>query len=367
MKKCISLLCISLFAAVLIFPIPILAKDAIIHTDNLNVRSGLGEEYDKIGQVDTDETYTIKSENDGWVEIDLGDESGWVTTDYISISDSESVGNDPDKATDTHQTENNNSDNDNHQESKGDIIIDSENTQIRNEPSTSGDIVYFASENETFTISDEKDDWYQIKNDEADGFIHKRLVTNNNERKKTRNGLRNKTIVLDAGHGGRDVGAIGMSGDYEKTFTYQTTMELEKELKLLGADVILTRETDEFISLGGRTSLANIKDTDALISIHYNSTPDLPEVNGIGTYYYHDQHKDLAKAVQNGVIQITDANDRGTAFENFHVIRQSFKPSILIELGFISNEKEENLLKRSPYQKKIVTGILHGLQQYFNK
>src|SRR5699024_2073301 len=143
-------------------------------------------------------------------------------------------------------------------------------------------------------------------------------------------------------------------------------MELEKELKLLGANVILTRSVDEFISLGGRTSLSNVKDTDAFISIHYNSTPDLPQVSGIGTYYYHDQHKKLATEIQNGVIQTTDANDRGVAFENFHVIRQSFKPSILIELGFLSNEEEENLLKRNPYQKKIVAGILHGLQRYFN-
>lgn len=372
MKKNVSLLCLSLLLIGLSFPAPITANEATIHTDHLNVRSGPGTDYDKVGQVDTDEVYTVLSMEDNWVEINLGDDSGWITTEYVTLSktDSETATDDvPDKSTDSNKndddTDNNTSDNSDSNGPGSDVVILKDNTQIRDEPSTNGEIIYFASDSESFTVLSETDDWLEIENSETKGYVHQRLL--NNEKKDTVTGLRNKTIMLDAGHGGRDVGAIGASGRYEKSFTYMTTQELKKELELLGANVILTRDTDEFISLGGRTSLSNVNDTDAFISIHYNSTPDLPEVSGIGTYYYHDQHEKLANDIQNGVIQTTDADDRDVAFENFHVIRQSFKPSILIELGFISNEEEENLLKGSPYQKKIVTGIIHGLQRYFNE
>lgn len=245
------------------------------------------------------------------------------------------------------------------------INIAQANTQIRDAASTDGEIIYYASKNETFTVLSVTDEWYEIENSETTGFIHEQLLkhTPDNELSK----FKNKTIVLDAGHGGRDVGAIGESGSYEKDFTYHTTMELEQELKLLGANVILTREVDDFIALGGRTSLANVLDTDAFISIHYNSTPELPQVTGIGTYYYHEQDKELARDIQSSVIQTTDADDRGAASENLHVTRQTFKPAILIELGFLSNQEEESLLKRNPYQKKIVAGIIQGLQHYFNK
>lgn len=361
MKRSTALICISLLFFIMVGPVSADATEAIIQADHLNVRSGPGTDYDTIGQVNTDDVYPVMSQKDDWIEIDFGDETGWVTDEYVTLTDS----GDMDDGKRADKAENNDQDSP-EQTTEKEVVIQNDNTQIRDEPSTDGQILFFASENETFNLVSKNDEWYEIEHDNGKGFVHHLLVDNDDENNKV-TGLENKTIVLDAGHGGRDVGAIGTSGSYEKTFTYLTTTELKKQLEWLGANVVLTRDADEYISLGGRTSLANIKDTDALISIHYNSTPDLPQVSGIGTYYYHKQNKELAKAVQNGVIHTTEANDRGVAFENFHVIRQSFKPSILIELGFISNEDEESRLKGAPYQQKIVTGIVNGLQQYFSE
>ncbi|MFB4166577.1 N-acetylmuramoyl-L-alanine amidase [Virgibacillus sp. JSM 102003] len=325
------------------------ANEAIVKTDNLNVRTGPGTNFDKIGQVHTDEVYPILQQQEGWVEIQLTEGTGWVTNEYIDISgntDSEST-NESDMEPATEET----------------ITIQHDNTQLREGPSTSYDITDFANKGTEFKVLSESNEWYEIENDDITGYVFKQLVKK--ERTSSFGGMNGKTIVIDAGHGGRDVGAIGASGTYEKDFTYKTSQELKQELTALGANVVLTRKSDEFISLGSRTSLPNILDTDAFISIHYNSFPEMPNVTGIGAYFYDDQNEKLAKDVLQGIAKETGARNRGATFGDFHVIRQTFKPSILVELGFISNPEKEQLLQTNAYQKKLVTGIVNGLNQYF--
>ncbi len=325
------------------------ANEAIIKTDNLNVRTGPGTNFEKIGQVHTDEVYPILQQQEGWVEIQLTESTGWVTNEYISISgDTDSEGTDEsDMKPSVEKT----------------ITIQHDNTQLREGPSTSYEIIDFANEGTEFKVLSESNEWYEIANDDITGYVLKQLIEK--EDSTSSSGMNNKTIVIDAGHGGRDVGAIGASGTYEKDFAFKTTQELKQELTALGANVVLTRKSDEFISLGSRTSLPNILDTDAFISIHYNSFPEMPDVTGIGAYFYDDQNEKLAKDVLQGIAKETGARNRGAAFGDFHVIRQNFKPSILVELGFISNPEKEQLLQTNAYQKKLVTGLVNGLNQYF--
>lgn len=325
------------------------ADEAIIKTDNLNIRTGPGTNFEKIGQVHTDEVYPIVQQQEGWVEIQLTEGTGWVTNEYINISgNSDSKGND---------------ESDMKPASEETITIQHDNTQLREGPSTSYEITDFANEGTEFKVLSENNEWYEITNDEITGYVLKQLV--NKEETTSFSGMNNKTIVIDAGHGGRDVGAIGASGTHEKDFAFKTTQELKQELTALGANVVLTRKSDEFISLGSRTSLPNILDTDAFISIHYNSFPEMPNVTGIGAYFYDDQNEKLAKDVLQGIAKETGARNRGATFGDFHVIRQNFKPSILVELGFISNPEKEQLLQTNAYQKKLVTGLVNGLNQYF--
>src|SRR5699024_11404675 len=122
-----------------------------------------------------------------------------------------------------------------------------------------------------------------------------------------------------------DVECDGDDGTYEKEITYKTAQELKQELSVLGAEVILTRVKDEYISLGSRTSLANMPNTDAFISIHYNSAPDSPDVTGIGTYYLKEPNKDLAFFIQQEMIKEADAVDRDITIEDFQVLRENYK------------------------------------------
>ncbi|WP_164668511.1 N-acetylmuramoyl-L-alanine amidase [Virgibacillus doumboii] len=324
------------------------ANEAIITTDNLNVRTGPGTDFEQIDQVHTDEIYPILEEQNNWVKIQLEDGTGWVTTDYVKIrntSESENTTTTNNKSPVKH------------------ITIQQDNTHLREGPSATYEISGFADKGTEFNVLSKESNWYRVENKEMSGYLLKEFVEKN--KSSAEQGINNKKIVIDAGHGGRDVGAIGASGTYEKDFTFKTMQELKQELTALGAEVVLTRKNDEFISLASRTSLTNITDADAFISIHYNSVPSLPNVTGIGAYYYDESNQKLAEYVLQEVTKESGARNRGAVFGDFHVIRQNFKPSILVELGFISNLKKEQILQTNAYQKKLVTGIVNGLNKYF--
>ncbi|WP_217586813.1 N-acetylmuramoyl-L-alanine amidase [Lentibacillus saliphilus] len=327
------------------------ADTAVIKYDNLNVRSGPGTHYDKIGQVHSNEVVPVEATEDGWVKIRFNQQTGWVSADYVSIENEEKN----DDTTEQNETTPNHA---------KEITIKSERVHLRNGPSTSYDIVSYAQQGDHLMVESQTGDWLKVTNEQMSGYIYEALIAKPH---RSNDLLQNKTIVIDPGHGGRDVGAIGVGGTYEKNFAFKTALELAKELEYLGADVVMTRSEDHFKSLASRASLANTTDTDIFISLHYNSFPEYPTATGIQTYYYHAQDETLATFIQQGLIQESGNRDRGVTQENYLVIRQTFKPSILIELGFISNARSEQLLQTERYQQKLVKGITIGIQKYFKQ
>lgn len=338
-----------LFILLLLISLPVYADEAIIEENNLNVRSGPGTDNKRIGQVNQGEQYEIIEQQDEWVKIKLDDSEGWITKEFITIQAS-----DPSSGNQTEKTIEN--------QTHTSITIQHDGTHLRKGASTDYDIIGYAEKGQTFDVISETENWLEISDGETSGYIFRDHIESASEQPV---GLKNKMIVIDPGHGGRDVGAIGVNGAFEKDITYLTAHELEKELTALGAEVILTRQEDEFIPLESRTALANAVETDAFISIHYNSFPEVPSVTGIESFYFHDQYEGLAAFIHKDMVKETDERDRGITFGDFHVIRQTFKPGVLLELGFISNEKSEALLETTGYQKKMVAGIISGLQKYF--
>lgn len=327
---------------------PILAKEALIDENNLNVRSGPGTDFDRVGQVNSGESYQIIEEQNEWVKVQLGDLEGWITKEFITISDGETK-----EVEETIQSK------------LEAVTIQYNNTHLRAGASTDHEIVSYVDRDETFDVLSETENWLEISNGDVQGFVHRQLIEVQN-RTTSNVGLKNKTIVIDPGHGGRDVGAIGVNGSYEKDITFLSASELERELIALGANVYMTRTDDAFIPLDSRPLLANAVDADAFLSLHYNSFPEAPSAAGIETFYFHDQDQQLAQYIHNEIIKETDERDRGTTFGDFQVIRQNFKPGVLLELGFLSNEENEALLNTNAYQRKIVSGVINGLQKFFN-
>ena len=178
-------------------------------------------------------------------------------------------------------------------------------------------------------------------------------------------GLTDKVIVLDPGHGGKDPGAIGENNN-EKDLTLSTAKILKAKLEAAGAIVIMTRTGDTYPSLSERAKISNNNDADVFISLHYNAGSST--ANGIETYYStsHENEKELASYVQEEVIKSTGLKSRGVKTADFTVIYANNNQAILVELGFISNPDEENIIETNSFQNKAATGIVNGLEAYFD-
>lgn len=176
-------------------------------------------------------------------------------------------------------------------------------------------------------------------------------------------------IILDPGHGGSDEGAK-IHYFMEKRLTLMTTLLVRKYLEEMGYRVMLTRSKDVFIPLHRRVSIANKTKAVLFTSIHYNSSPST-EAHGIEIFYYGNsdakrgqQSRKLANSVLSELIRQTTAHSRGVKTGNFHVIRETTMPAILVEGGFMTNYEERTQLRDKNYLEKIAKGIALGIDKF---
>jgi N-acetylmuramoyl-L-alanine amidase len=220
-------------------------------------------------------------------------------------------------------------------------------------------------------------------------------------------GLKINRVVIDPGHGGHDQGTEGAKGLLEKDVVLDIALRVGKLVQEnMGADVIYTRRDDTFVPLEGRTALANEKKADLFLSIHANSSP-YPNISGVETYYLnitgtkdavevakrengttHDSIFDLqdlvkkialhdkseesqefAKRVEGSLYAFNLKNfpankDRGVKTAPFIVLIGANMPSVLAEIGFLTNSKEEALLKKPEYRQKLAEALYKGMERY---
>ncbi len=222
-------------------------------------------------------------------------------------------------------------------------------------------------------------------------------------------GLKLGRVVIDAGHGGKDTGTIGPNGLLEKDLVLDVALRLGKLIHdKLGAEVVYTRSDDTFIPLGERTAIANRAKADLFLSVHANSSADA-SATGVETYYFNlhgdkkatdlamrenatdenaisDLNDLLKKAVlqtkleesrefaqkvldaltPNAIRMNSNAHDRGIRRAPFVVLIGATMPSILAEIGFVSNPRDERLLKRNDQRERIAEALLKGVTEYAN-
>ncbi|MCI8417195.1 MAG: N-acetylmuramoyl-L-alanine amidase [Lachnospiraceae bacterium] len=173
-------------------------------------------------------------------------------------------------------------------------------------------------------------------------------------------------IMLDAGHGGKDQGTS--YGDIlEKELTLEITKRVEKLLKDAGYAVEMIRTGDDSMNVYERSRHANQKEPDVFVSIHCNFL-ERGEASGIETYYGKDRGQDsqsLAEKIQASTVEKTGAVDRGARTEDFVVVKETKMPAALIEVGFLSDPHERELLQDEEYQKKLAQGIADGIMDYW--
>lgn len=188
-------------------------------------------------------------------------------------------------------------------------------------------------------------------------------------------GLKGKIIAIDPGHGGSDPGAVGKGRTMEKNANLAVAQKLATHLKQKGAIVHMTRNTDIDVQgadatdrqdLQFRVNVGTNANADIFISIHSNSSPR-SDVCGASVWYYKKTELDtlLADTVQKRIVASTNLPDLGTRQAGFYVVKNSKMPAVLVEMAFISNEREEKLLASSWFQNKMVYGIVAGIDEYF--
>jgi N-acetylmuramoyl-L-alanine amidase len=171
-----------------------------------------------------------------------------------------------------------------------------------------------------------------------------------------------RTVVIDAGHGGRDLG--GQWGRvYEKHLALDTSVRLEKHLKRMGYRTVMTRRGDYFLTLPQRCQIANRYRDAIFVSVHFNYTWK-QDVSGLETFYHNSEGQKIANQVQNRMVRYTRAEDRNEKFARFYVIRNTNMPSILVEGGFVSNEAERNRMKSARFREALARAIADGIQRY---
>jgi N-acetylmuramoyl-L-alanine amidase len=175
-------------------------------------------------------------------------------------------------------------------------------------------------------------------------------------------------IVLDAGHGGTETGAQGPTGYPEKDVNLIVTKLLANQLVARGATVYLTREEDKNLSLPERTAIIDRLEPAIAISIHYNSLPDEGDAfntKGFGAFWYHPQAHGLAVFLHNYVVKKMNRPSYGVFWDNLALVRPATAPSVLLELGFMSNPFEFEWVVNPQEQQKLAVILADGITQWF--
>jgi len=239
-------------------------------------------------------------------------------------------------------------------------------------------------------------------------FADKKIVKENVDLRSEREKWEFKTIVIDAGHGGKDPGAVGYRGTKEKDIALDVAKRLEKKLsKNMNVRIIMTRDEDIFLRLSERTKIANESNGNLFISIHTNAAEDrrasgfetfligpnkneaavrvaarenaVLELEGstdkkltnedliqatIAQSAFASKSEQFASIVQKEIKKRVQSRDRGVKQAGFYVLMGASMPNVLVELGFISNPSEEKKLRSPQYRDQLATAIYRAVEQY---
>ena len=171
-----------------------------------------------------------------------------------------------------------------------------------------------------------------------------------------------RTIVIDAGHGGFDRGGVPGQRISEKDKTLDVAQRLKRILQASGYRVIMTRDSDVFVTLGARVAIANSYRDATFVSIHFNCA-SRAGANGIETYYYRSDSSGLAQSIHRNVVSEAPSENRGIRRRGFYVLRKTAIPSVLVECGFLTNPTEGNLALNANYRQKLAEQIARGIQR----
>ncbi|MFP7494464.1 N-acetylmuramoyl-L-alanine amidase [Terribacillus saccharophilus] len=348
---------IALIAVVAFMPATGHAESGTIDVStSLNVRAEPSNDAEVIGKLQGGQAIEIKEVNHDWGKIDYYGQEGYISMVFVSGGAQESGSVQAEDVQPVSQSAG---------MTEGYVQV-ATSLNVRSTPDMSADVVDSLYNGNSVSILSIDNNWAQIEHDGTTGYVSMDFIsTSENEASSSLSPLKGKTIVIDAGHGGKDSGAIG-DYFYEKSVVLAIALKTEAQLRNLGANVIMTRDDDTFVALESRAAMSNAAGASMFVSIHLNAT-SADYVNGTEVYYYPDGDTSvqLASTVQENLSSKLGSIDRGTQAADFSVLRNTNAPAILAEVGYITNSAEAADLATDSYQEKAATGIVQGLENYY--
>lgn len=331
-------------------------QTAVITGDYVNIRSQATTDSEILGVVEKDSEVNVVYQDGNWSQIVYNDQVAWVSSYYISFVNGD--------ASELPSSE----------ASNIVTVLDTE-SNVRSTPSTSSDVVGRAPAGATYTYLATVNGWHKIQYDENTvGYIADFLVEFNGQiipdetadvpQESSNTPIADSTIVIDAGHGGHDPGAVNQDM-YEKHLTLNTALKLQHRLASTGANIIMTRSDDQYISLAGRVSDSLNSHADAFISLHYDAVATPNSMNGTTTYYYSDSDQGLAEAVNSSLASNSPLSNNGIRVGDYYVLRNNSRPSLLLELGYMNSDTDLEYIFTDQYQDQVADAIYQGLITYF--
>src|SRR5438874_5629086 len=168
------------------------------------------------------------------------------------------------------------------------------------------------------------------------------------------------TVVVDAGHGGKDSGAYRRYGPPEKMVTLDVAQRLERKLRESQVKTVMTRDSDVFIPLNDRVAMENKQKSAVFVSIHFNDSRKR-RTHGFETYYHSGASFDLANGIQQKLMTIPNSANGGIHTANFRVLRLASCPAVLVECGYLSNRAEGNQARDSEYRELLADRIAEAI------
>jgi N-acetylmuramoyl-L-alanine amidase len=172
-----------------------------------------------------------------------------------------------------------------------------------------------------------------------------------------------KTVVVDAGHGGKDSGAYRRYGPPEKVVALDVAQRLNRKLRESQLKTVMTRDSDVFIELNDRVAIENAQKNAIFVSIHFNDSRRRG-VRGFETYYHSGPSFDLANDIQQKLMTIPNSKNGGVHTANYRVLRNATCPAVLVECGYLSNRSEGNQARDWEYRELLADRIAEAIVEH---
>ncbi|MRJ46436.1 SH3 domain-containing protein [Aerococcaceae bacterium DSM 109652] len=317
----------------------------------------------------------VQAEDNGWLSVTFDGVYGYIPTRLVNLV-SESVVPDSEEEIEEEAPYDKNEIERQRAEAEAVVSIRSNEEPLLDSPSFYAEPIAYAIYGEQLTLIDSAEDdlgneFYLVEDSTGiRAYVDSTRVSISTYSighigLPSANSLSEATIMIDPGHGGEDSGAISINDSFEKDATFDTAMALKAALEAQGATVMLTRPDDQFIELEDRVTASNLNQVDAFISLHFDGSEDTTW-SGTTTYYYHESDELLAQSVNDQIAPLPLENI-GILFGNYYVLRENTRPSILLELGYMSNQYDLQYIFNDNYHQNIAQAITQGLINYFDQ